>query len=321
MVNISRAPLTLKSLVEKELKTQGPKGLEVVVRAIQKKHREAILAMVFYGSCLRSNDLHDGILDLYVLVDSYIAFYKRPLMALWNFLLPPNVFYLETGSGEDKLRIKYAVISLPQLERATTTLWFHSYFWARLCQPVRLIFFKDQQVFERVKKCVLSALFTFFVRTLPCIEKDFSEEMLWCKGLALTYRAELRPEGQERARTIWQSNKKYLKQITPYVLSWLNGGNSHIISKKAGSYRLDASFSQLFACKMPWIARIALGKLLSVFRLVKAAFTFRGGVDYALWKIKRHTGIELELSPFLKRHPVLAMVFASWRLFLYRAIR
>ncbi len=321
MVNLTRAPLALKSLVEKELKTQGPKGLEVVVRAIQQKHGRAISAIIFYGSCLRSNDLHDGILDVYVLVDSYMAFYKRPLMALWNFLLPPNVFYLETGSREDKLRIKYAVISLSQLERATTTMWFHSYFWARLCQPIRLIFFKDQLVCERVTKCVLSALFTFFVRTLPCLGKDFSEEMLWYKGLALTYRAELRPERQERARTIWQSNQKYLKQITPYVLSWLNDKTGYTIYKKAGSYRLEGSFSELLACKVPWIARIAIGKLLSVFRLIKAAFTFRGGVDYALWKIKRHTGIELELSPFLRRHPFLAMVFASWRLFLYRAIR
>jgi hypothetical protein len=40
--------------------------------------------------------------------------------------------------------------------------------------------------------------------------------------------------------------------------------------------------------------------------LIKAAFTFEGGASYAAWKIERHSGSRITLSPWQQRHPVLA---------------
>ena len=40
--------------------------------------------------------------------------------------------------------------------------------------------------------------------------------------------------------------------------------------------------------------------------LIKAAFTFEGGASYAAWKIERHSGRKITLSPWQRRHPVLA---------------
>ncbi len=42
--------------------------------------------------------------------------------------------------------------------------------------------------------------------------------------------------------------------------------------------------------KANWPYRRFTGKLWSVARLLKAAFTFTGGADYIAWKIERHSG-------------------------------
>ena len=55
-----------------------------------------------------------------------------------------------------------------------------------------------------------------------------------------------------------------------------------------------------------WTLRQRLGKPLNVLRLLKAACTFDGAADYAAWKVERHSGVKLELSPWQRRHPLLA---------------
>ena len=76
-----------------------------------------------------------------------------------------------------------------------------------------------------------------------------------------------------------------------------------------------------FIAGLTWAIRILQGKILSVLRLVKGTLTFDGGVDYILWKIKRHSGVTMEASPFLRRHPILAMLVLSWRLYRLGGIR
>ena len=40
-------------------------------------------------------------------------------------------------------------------------------------------------------------------------------------------------------------------------------------------------------------------------RLIKAAFTFNGGLDYAVAKIERHSGVKIALTEKEKRTPLL----------------
>ncbi len=73
--------------------------------------------------------------------------------------------------------------------------------------------------------------------------------------------------------------------------------------------------------QLRWAGRRVLGKTLSVLRLIKSAFTFDGGVDYILWKIERHSGVRLPVSPWQRRHPLLASPVFLWRLYRLGAIR
>ena len=58
-----------------------------------------------------------------------------------------------------------------------------------------------------------------------------------------------------------------------------------------------------------------------VLRLAKASFTFEAGPDYVAWKIRRHTGVPVALTPWQRRHPLLAAPLLLWRLARRNAVR
>ncbi|MFT8765165.1 MAG: hypothetical protein ABF809_14365, partial [Gluconobacter potus] len=55
------------------------------------------------------------------------------------------------------------------------------------------------------------------------------------------------------------------------------------------------------------------GRPRNVARLLKAAFTFENGASYLAWKIQRHTGFDMQLSPFESRHPIVMLPRLLWR--------
>jgi hypothetical protein len=49
--------------------------------------------------------------------------------------------------------------------------------------------------------------------------------------------------------------------------------------------------------------------------------TFAGGADYIAWKINRHAGAKIALTPWQRRHPLLAGISLLPRLLRSGAIR
>jgi hypothetical protein len=86
-------------------------------------------------------------------------------------------------------------------------------------------------------------------------------------------------------------------------------------------YQVDITLGDRRLNWIGWRVRFLQGKVLSVLRLLKGLFTFKGGVDYILWKIERHSGVSVEVGPSLKRIPPLAIVVIFWRLFRQGAFR
>jgi len=297
-------------------------AMQLLLDEIRGLHGPGVRAIVYYGSCLQTGCETDGLLDLYVLVDDYAGVFKNPLLSFLNWILPPNVFYLEVPlENKQVIRAKYAVVSLSDFVERTSGKAFHSYFWARFCQPVAMVYVSDPRVKRAVEIALARAVITFFSRTVPCMGPEFTARQLWLYGLGLSYGAELRPEKKERLLRLWKTNGHVLERLTPAAVSCLPykiraaGPPDHPV------FRSSIPESSRRICRFSWFLRTVQGKILSVLRLIKAAFTFRGGVDYALWKIQRHTGVEIEVSPYLRRHPLVAMVVLSWKLFSKRAIK
>ena len=125
---------------------QASPAVRALIDEIRASHGQSVQGILFYGSCLRSGDDLDGLVDLYLLVDDYRTAFKSRLQAFFNALLPPNVYYRERKSEGQVVRTKYAVLSLADMEEGTSMRWFHSYLWGRFCQPTALVYARDDAV-------------------------------------------------------------------------------------------------------------------------------------------------------------------------------
>ena len=130
---------------------------------------------------------------------------------------------------------------------------------------------------------------------------------LWRSAFALTYGAELRAERNGRATSIVDLDPARYRRFTPAVLAVLDGA--------------AMGGGKAAAARRAWALRRIQGKILSVFRLIKAAGTFAGGIDYLAWKINRHAGTRIEIRGWQRRHPLIGALTLLPRLVRSGAIR
>ena len=114
--------LALEQMIRKELAQPVPPGAQALADCLRARYGTTLRAVLMYGSNLRQGDDHEGVLDLYVLVEDYRSAYESQPLAVLNRLLPPNVFYLETRAGDRMVRAKYAVLAQRDLARLTSTM-------------------------------------------------------------------------------------------------------------------------------------------------------------------------------------------------------
>ena len=283
--------------------------------ALLQQYEGAVDAMLFYGSCLRSGDALDGLVDLYLVVNDYRNAYSTKLPALFNRLLPPNVYYLETEAEGNRVRSKYAVISMQDLENGTSPRWFHSYLWGRFAQPCGLLYSRDDETSRRVRKILAQAVLTFLTRALPALPERLDSAAIWQQGLSLSYRAELRVEKPERAVLLYQSWEDHYRALTLLVMDELPFQVKREQDAPQPIFHIQISPQTRRLNRLGWMLRRLQGKFLSLFRLMKAAFTFQGGVDYLVWKLERHTGVPIEVTPKVRRHPLIYGWGMMWRLY------
>lgn len=115
--------------------------------------RRAITALsalvLVYGSCLRSGDI-DGLLDLYLICDSYRAAYDQQLPTSANWLLPPNIVLRGTearerhGRRQERAAQQGHRISLRDFQRGCSRRGLNRTFWGRFAQPTRILYARVQ---------------------------------------------------------------------------------------------------------------------------------------------------------------------------------
>ena len=298
-----------------------PHPIQAAGNFLANKYGQAVQGILLYGSCLRAGTDQNGLVDCYVLVDRYAAVYSSTWQALLNAWLPPNVFYGEVDVDGHQVRMKYAVLSLEDFERSVDTKWFHSYFWGRFAQPTAVMACPSQAMRERVISGLGNAVLTFLGNVVPKMLQQFSAKDVWSTGLALSYGAELRAESTGRINTLWENNQAYYEQVAHAAFSAHFPKVKVIQSHGLTMYEIKYSRWDCTKNRIAWIVRTVQGKFLSILRLMKAAFTFQGGADYLIWKIERHSGVKIELTPAQRRHPIWAGLTTFWRLYRQGAFR
>lgn len=318
-MNADDARRQLRGAIAGELALPLPAAITDVAAMLAARSHGAATAVLFYGSNLRSGAL-DGVLDYYVLVDSLRGWYGpgRWLPAAANRLLPPSILYLEPRWQDQTLRAKVAVLRADQFRRAMRRNGLDTTMWARYSQPAALAWHRDaasrDDAIDAVTDAVISAA-GWAGRLGPAVgvANDY-----WQSLFKRTYGAELRVEKASRTDSLMAYGGERYDRLLP--LAW--AADSLTFSAETGG-RLRPAVSALARqlAAAGWSLRHALGKPLNFVRLMKSAYTFDGGVDYLIWKIERHSGVRMALTPWQRRHPILASPYVLWQLKKRGAIR
>ena len=104
-----------------------------------------------------------------------------------------------------------------------------------------------------------------------------------------------------RAREIVEADPEFYREL----LSRIEPGLPWLRHSPDGVYTTHVSATRRFAAGAAWRTRRLTGKLMSTARWFKALATFEGGLDYAAWKLERHSGVKIHVSEKMRRRPWL----------------
>jgi hypothetical protein len=259
-------------------------------------------AVLFYGSSLRTGE-REGVHDFYVLT-------HKPSGGLLSRVLWPDVSYREIVDEDGTLRAKVAAMTLAQFRRAAEGGGLDTTIWTRFVQPSALAWSDGPQSAALVAEAVAQAAVTAARFAAALGPETGAPGAYWEALFRQTYAAEFRIETQGRERTILAADAPRYDALLP--LAWQAAGIEVEASPDGAlSPRLSPRVRrQLLGA---WRLRRIMGRPLNIARLIKAAFTFEGAARYAAWKIERHTGVPVAITPWRERHPILAAPGVLWR--------
>lgn len=256
-------------------------------------------AVLFYGSNLRTGDL-DGVLDFYVLTPGPVE------RGIW-----PTVSYREATIGGVQLRAKIATMHLATFAKAAADRSFDTTVWARFAQPSALLWTRDdaaaRDVVAAVAAAVTAARYAAILGPVRGVAAEY-----WPALFAATYAAELRVDRSGRHGQIVKRDESYYDALLP--LAWTAGGIS--FDQEQGRLKPAFAPAERRRVRRRWAVRRLAGKPINIARLIRATKTFDGAARYGVWKIERHTGVRIPLTPWRERHPVLSApgaLYHVWR--------
>jgi hypothetical protein len=300
----------LTQLVTAEISRPALAGASAVAEAIRQKLGAGVAALLFYGSCLRTGEVENGVLDFYALVDSYRAVFSSRFLTGLNAMLPPNVFYIEVPYAGKIIRAKYAVISTGQFVHMVSLRSVHTGIWARFCQPVLLVYARDQSACTAVTHALREAIVTMVLRAVALLPVEaekapFCPEALWQCGFQATYGAELRPENPMTIASLYQAAPERYQRVAQAAVRELARRDLLELRSAEGNLHVVMSAFQRKKLCRDWHVRSVLAKGLYALRLLKSALTFGDWLPYALWKLERHTGVRIEPTERQRRAPLI----------------
>ncbi len=254
-----------------------------------------VVAILFYGSNLRTGST-EGVLDFYVLTAG------PPERGLW-----PRVGYHEFAIDGQTLRAKIATMRLTTFAQAAGGTLFDTTIWTRFVQPAALVWAADTATRATVVTAIAAASVTAarFAAALGPVRGTAAD--YWRALFRQTYAAELRVEKPGREEQILIHGAGRYDALLP--LAWDAAG---IAFDRQGDDYVPA-LSDRAAIGAAWRRRRRFGKPLNLVRLIRAAWTFEGAGEYGAWKVERHTGIAVPMTPWRRRHPILAAPAVFWQ--------
>ena len=253
-------------------------------------------------------------LDFYLIVSDYQSAYGRGWLATWNRRLPPNVFPFQHGD----LVAKVAILSEADFHHLNRPAASAVSVWARFAQPSRLVWCADEDARQSAVLAISGAAPTLLNAALAFAEREADVLDLWQSGFQMTYGAELRAERKDRPSSVISFDPNRYVRFGQAALQHITIAHE-VRGDKIGI--LPDPDGHIVQEKRRWPALRRRGKLLTVARLAKAAFTYAGGIDYLAWKINRHAGTHIIVRPWQRKWPLIAALFLVPKLLAKGAVR
>jgi hypothetical protein len=306
--------LSLQQLVTQELSVPVLPEIREFAEAIAAAYPQAARGVLFYGSCLRSDVLAGQMLDFYLIVSTYEAAYGESWLVRANKKLPPNVFPFQ----HNDLMAKVAILSEADFNALNRPSASAVSVWARFAQPSRLVWVTNEETAKQLVMSVAAAAPTLLNTALAQTDREVSILDLWQTGFSLTYNAELRAERKDRPNSVIEHDTDRYERFAQAALH-----HTMIPNEVRGNKVIlqPDPEKRAYRERKRWPALRRRGKMLTVARLIKAAFTYQGGIDYLAWKVNRHAGTQIKVHDWQRRWPILGAVLLLPKLLAKGAVR
>lgn len=260
-------------------------------------HNADALAVLFYGSNLRTGEL-EGVLDFYVLLPGEVE------SGIW-----PRVSYHEWDHQGHTLRAKVATMTLATFRAAAAGDLLDTTIWARFVQPSALAWYRDEAARGAVTDAICGAIVTAARLAAALGPQTGVAEDFWRALFRATYKAEFRVEKAGREDSILSANRTHFDGLLPLALDAADIS----FSREAGQLTPRMAARDRSRVRRWWAMRRRMGKPYNLARLVRATTTFDGAARYAAWKVERHTGVKVVVTPWREQHPILSAPGVLWR--------
>jgi len=237
-----------------------------------------------------------------------------------NHALPPNVYFLWTAdAGHRDIRGKYNVISAADLERECGEALRDVYNAGRLTKLVWIAWVRDEATRHWLVAQLVAAHGVLTPTALGLLPERFDAEAFSLELLALSFRGEARLEGWERVRALYGTHEEHYRALHRLLLAAF-AESTGLLEPLGDGYRKRPA---------PEWSRLADGarRLLlrsrrrGYLRWPRIVLTESNLVDLAVNEAERKAGVRIELTPRVRRHPLLLGLPAFLRVLRERSNR
>jgi len=271
----------------------------------------ATAALIHYGSHAQDSGAAAGSAwDFFVIVDDYRAAYRALAGAMpgrfpagraafLNRILPPNV--LGVAGPRPRMTAKCCVLSQRDLARACSRAPADHFVRARLFQQIQLVWTRDAASARAVTDAVVSARASTLAWARPFLPARFDAAAFVRRLLEVSYRAEIRPEDDQRIDVLLVAQGGTLLPVYDHLLA--HAAARGRLRRDGDAYRDPHPPTALARA----LARVWFGASLAraTLRWAKYVALYDDWLDYLVRKVERRGGMAIELSARERRWPLL----------------
>lgn len=292
----------------------GPAEARPIVDALVAAGGGAIRGILLFGSQLvRASPSPHSAWDLVVIVDRYGPFHRalvdaghhrRPawLLSTLGHLLAPNITAFDPGDGAPLA--KCAIVSARRFRRALAPGSPDHFLKGRMVQKVAVLWSRSDADAAWIDERLAEARRDVLNWVGPYLDGPFTAEELAHRMLRVSYGGEVRPESSGRVDAVFEAQREFLGEAYTAVLE-------HAESE-GRVRRVDHGRWELTPAPGGWArfrtsVYFAWSKVRATARWAKHVLTFNDWLTYIQRKVERRTGLEIEITPWERRLPLLLL--------------